>query len=171
MEDLWSKTPNLPMIPLIQQCVEFLRSKAINEEGLFRVNGSTTALVELQQVYEHGKVPELIGIHNVASFVKKFFRELPDPLIPFHTHDELKSILLYNGRTEGNDESTNSNGGNGNAEVVFSPEEKVERCRKILSTVSKRHWQVMNYFFQFLNELVREEHSKKNMMNTNNIGK
>jgi hypothetical protein len=69
---------------------------ALKEEGIFRVSGSASQVERLAQSFAEGK-PDIIynktSCHDVASLLKKFFRELPDPVIPFSFQDDFVAVI------------------------------------------------------------------------------
>lgn len=72
----------------IRKCVEFFRrGDHICFEGIFRVPGSSSAVVRLKNKYQLGKpctynIPDDENPTVVASALKTFLFELPEPLIP-----------------------------------------------------------------------------------------
>ena len=53
--------------------------------GIFRLNGLTSSVEKLRQSINRGTYPDRVptsGLHDVASLVKLFFRQLPAPLVP-----------------------------------------------------------------------------------------
>lgn len=73
----------------IQDCVQFL-SKHLNEEGLFRKSGSHVRQKELQNKLSHGEpISNDTQVADVAGVFKRFFRELPEPIIPVRVQSSL----------------------------------------------------------------------------------
>jgi hypothetical protein len=106
LEELFSRYQNKSMIPLVQQCVEFLRehgtqddflklkSSGMQEEGLFRVSGSHSEVESLTKCLHLGTAfPNNSDPHAVASILKKFLRELPESLIPSNYHPNFVEAL------------------------------------------------------------------------------
>lgn len=71
----------------IKQTIIFL-DKHINQEGLFRKAGSQARQKELVSRLDSGNGlgDKYQGI-DVANCLKKYFRDLPEPIIPFAYHD------------------------------------------------------------------------------------
>ncbi|XP_024085289.1 rho GTPase-activating protein 11A-like isoform X2 [Cimex lectularius] len=65
-------------------------------EGLFRKAGSTSKQRELRALLDCGNRLEITDEHhviNVANLLKLFFRELPEPLIPYKFHNTFLRCL------------------------------------------------------------------------------
>jgi len=57
----------------------------LDTEGLFRVPGEKLKIEELKEKFEQGIIPNLslYSPHDLAGFLKLYFRELPEPLLTF----------------------------------------------------------------------------------------
>ncbi|XP_072518841.1 rho GTPase-activating protein 24 isoform X2 [Salminus brasiliensis] len=76
---------------LVEQCVDFIRQWGLQEEGLFRLPGQANLVKELQDAFDCGEKPSFdsnTDVHTVASLLKLYLRELPEPVIPFCKYDE-----------------------------------------------------------------------------------
>ncbi|KAK1787379.1 hypothetical protein P4O66_002872 [Electrophorus voltai] len=80
------------MAPLVvEQCVDFIRERGLLEVGLFRQPGQATLVKELQEAFDAGEKPSFdssTDVHTVASLLKLYLRELPEPLVPFSRYQE-----------------------------------------------------------------------------------
>ncbi|XP_041741286.2 rho GTPase-activating protein 24 isoform X2 [Coregonus clupeaformis] len=79
---------------LVEQCVDFIRKSGLREEGLFRLPGQANLVKELQDAFDCGEKPSFdcnTDVHTVASLLKLYLRELPEPVIPFSKFDEFLS--------------------------------------------------------------------------------
>ncbi|KAJ7996445.1 hypothetical protein DPEC_G00237150 [Dallia pectoralis] len=80
------------MAPLVvEQCVDFIRERGLLEVGLFRKSGQATLVKELQNAFDAGEKPSFdsTDVHTVASLLKLYLRELPEPLVPFSRYQDL----------------------------------------------------------------------------------
>ncbi|KAM3622934.1 uncharacterized protein V6R79_005027 [Siganus canaliculatus] len=72
-------------VPLVmRRMVEHLRKHALNQEGLFRVNGNVRAVDSLKQRLEAGDHVDLLSESEactVASLLKRYLRDLPEGLV------------------------------------------------------------------------------------------
>ncbi|KAI5102975.1 rho GTPase-activating protein 22-like [Silurus meridionalis] len=76
---------------LVEQCVNFIRERGLDEEGLFRMPGQANLVKELQDAFDYGEKPQFdsnTDVHTVASLLKLYLRELPEPVIPFCKYDD-----------------------------------------------------------------------------------
>lgn len=76
---------------LVEQCADFIRRWGLREEGLFRLPGQANLVKELQDAFDCGEKPSFdcnTDVHTVASLLKLYLRELPEPVIPFCKYDE-----------------------------------------------------------------------------------
>ncbi|KAK9451048.1 uncharacterized protein V1518DRAFT_412409 [Limtongia smithiae] len=81
---------------ILSVCVEFLNKYGLEEEGLYRVSGSASAIEDLKREFAFcGEAttlrPEVHDVHAVASFLKAYIRALPEEMI--RTTPELRSVL------------------------------------------------------------------------------
>ena len=111
LEDM--DTDDVPLFFL--QGIAFLDSNALYTQGLFRVPGSEDTLSNYKRSLDSeqfGGFPEGSAVADVASLIKLFIRQLPEPLIPSSIFTDLLAIrvggedfsqqvrdLLYSDRT------------------------------------------------------------------------
>ncbi|XP_028599483.2 rho GTPase-activating protein 24 isoform X1 [Podarcis muralis] len=76
---------------LVEQCVDFIRLRGLKEEGLFRLPGQANLVKELQDAFDCGEKPLFdrnTDVHTVASLLKLYLRELPEPVIPYAKYED-----------------------------------------------------------------------------------
>ncbi|KAM5194438.1 rho GTPase-activating protein 24 isoform 1-T1 [Mantella aurantiaca] len=79
---------------LVEQCVDFIRQRGLTEEGLFRLPGQANLVKELQDAFDCGEKPAFdsnTDVHTVASLLKLYLRELPEPVIPYAKYEDFLS--------------------------------------------------------------------------------
>ncbi|XP_038061485.1 rho GTPase-activating protein 24-like isoform X2 [Patiria miniata] len=98
-----TSTKQIPSI--VEQCVEQLRERGLQEEGIFRLPGRVSLIKELQERFDCGEKPDFramnTDIHTIASLFKLYLRLLPEPLIPWqHYQSFYDGIKLHQEREE-----------------------------------------------------------------------
>eukprot|EP00049_Salpingoeca_infusionum_P000429 m.39909 g.39909 ORF g.39909 m.39909 type:complete len:1225 (-) comp10365_c0_seq4:3299-6973(-) len=84
--------------PLVSSCVRVLRHNALDEEGLFRVPGSSTQIDELKSAFESGNDPLKDGLpphihpEAVAGLLKLYLRQLANPVMTTEHYKTLVQI-------------------------------------------------------------------------------
>uniref|UniRef100_A0A8C6TX38 Rho GTPase activating protein 22 n=1 Tax=Neogobius melanostomus TaxID=47308 RepID=A0A8C6TX38_9GOBI len=134
---------------LVEQCVSFIREHGLKEEGLFRAPGQTNHVRELQDAFDRGEKPmfnSTTDVHTVASLLKLYIRELPEPVIPFAKYTQFLSC----------------------AQLLTKDRETavVELCKQVKSLPQVNH-NLLQYICKFLDEV--QSHSNENKMSVQNL--
>ncbi|XP_011403146.1 PREDICTED: rho GTPase-activating protein 29-like [Amphimedon queenslandica] len=138
-------------IPLIvQQSVAFIERHSLDSEGIYRLSGATSKVLDLKEKFNEGEPVhwnELNDCHIVTGSVKLYFRELPNPLI---TYDVYPLVIQAVKDFKDDDESFNSN------------------VRQILhKELPRSHYETLQFFVQHLNLVAK--HSDMNKMKSHNL--
>lgn len=144
--ELSDRFPDEPVPGILVACIEILE-KDIRKEGMFRIPGRMTSIVEMKESYEQGNG---LGVEEtetleIAGLVAQFFRELPEPLL---TYD-----LYYNwidAAKKTTDEGIN------------------EGLKNVLGRLEKPNYIILQYFIKFLT--VVNSNSGANRMGAKNLG-
>mmetsp|Transcript_9927 Transcript_9927/g.15982 ORF Transcript_9927/g.15982 Transcript_9927/m.15982 type:complete len:767 (+) Transcript_9927:156-2456(+) len=115
----------------IYDCVEFLTEHGLDSEGIFRVPGDAKKVGEMKSLYDRRQEVSLQGINEVAGLLKLYFRELPEPLIPY-TH--------YKGFITVPSDSS-------------STEDMVEKYKIVMSTMDPLTRNILRYLTYFLKKI------------------
>ncbi|XP_046853723.1 rho GTPase-activating protein 24-like isoform X2 [Xenia sp. Carnegie-2017] len=133
----------------VERCVEFIREKGLSEEGLFRLPGHQKQVSILRDAFNRGKDPTLpddTDVHTVASLLKMYLRELPEPVIPFENFGPLiATIELYE----------------------LHEEDALRKILNQLAEIPKTSYNLLKYLCRFLNQV--HENSKENKMTADNL--
>ncbi len=86
---------------VVYRCLEYLEMKdAASEEGIFRMSGSNTLIKGLRSRFNAEGDLDLLGddepyydVHAVASLLKLYLRELPQPVLTRELHLQFLSVL------------------------------------------------------------------------------
>ncbi|XP_014009837.1 rho GTPase-activating protein 22 isoform X1 [Salmo salar] len=139
-----------PLVPLlVQQCVCFIHQHGLTEEGLFRMPGQTNHVRELQDAFNCGEKP-LFGsntdVHTVASLLKLYLRELPEPVVPFNKYTEFLSTAQL---------------------LAKNQEEGILELGRQLKSLPQVNYNLLRYICRFLDEV--QSHSIQNKMSVQNL--
>nr|XP_056706520.1 rho GTPase-activating protein 22 [Euleptes europaea] len=134
---------------LVEQCADFIREHGLSEEGLFRMPGQANLVKDLQESFDCGEKPPLdrnTDVHTVASVLKLYLRELPEPVIPFARYEDFLSCgqLLSKDRGEGT----------------------LELARQV-KNLPQANYNLLKYICKFLYEV--QTHSSFNKMSVQNL--
>uniref|UniRef100_A0A671QL83 Rho GTPase-activating protein 24 n=1 Tax=Sinocyclocheilus anshuiensis TaxID=1608454 RepID=A0A671QL83_9TELE len=134
---------------LVEQCVDFIREQGLKEEGLFRMPGQANLVKELQDAFDCGDKPLFdsnTDIHTVASLLKLYLRELPEPVIPFNKYEDFLTC----------------------AQLLLKDEEVVSlELVKQVNTLPQANYNLLKYICKFLDEV--QSHSHENKMSVQNL--
>ncbi|XP_076759768.1 rhoGAP_ARAP and RA_ARAPs domain-containing protein RhoGAP15B isoform X1 [Xylocopa sonorina] len=138
---------NVPVI--LDKCINFIYAHGIMSEGIYRQNGSNSAVVKLLKAFRHDAWATQITRstyteHDVATVLRRFLRDLPDPLFPPNIHDRLCFTS----------ENVNEN-------------ERVSAYRKLLSTLTPVPAATLRRILAHLHCLSQQ--SSRNLMTCENL--
>ncbi|KAF3909350.1 hypothetical protein AA313_de0200201 [Arthrobotrys entomopaga] len=87
-------------IPIvIAKCGVFLKDKATDVEGIFRLSGSAKRIKDLQVIFnspdKYGKGLDWTGytVHDAANILRRYLNQLPEPIIPLGYYDKFRQPL------------------------------------------------------------------------------
>ncbi|KAH8256341.1 hypothetical protein KR032_001294 [Drosophila birchii] len=74
------------MVPIfVYSCIEHLEENGLQKVGLFRVSSSKKRIKQLREEFDNGighmRIPVNTCPHDVATLLKEFLRDLPEPLL------------------------------------------------------------------------------------------
>ncbi|XP_068439692.1 rho GTPase-activating protein 22-like [Clinocottus analis] len=134
---------------LVEQCVDFIRERGLDEEGLFRMPGQANLVKELQEAFDCGDKPLFdsnTDIHTVASLLKLYLRELPEPVIPFSKYEDFLNCAQLLAKDE---------------------EEGIQELGRQVNTLPLPNYNLLTYICKFLDEV--QSHSIENKMSVQNL--
>ncbi|XP_029375572.1 rho GTPase-activating protein 24-like [Echeneis naucrates] len=147
---LYERRYGMRLVPLVvEQCVNFIRERGLHEVGLFRQPGQASLVKELQQAFDAGERPSFdssTDVHTVASLLKLYLRQLPEPLVPYSRYQDflLCGQKLRSDRTQG-----------------------LEGLRNLLHELPVANFNLLNFICQFLKEV--QSYSDSNKMSDQNL--
>lgn len=129
----------------LEICVTALAEQGIEEEGLFRVAGSLSKVKRFKASIDSGcfscLIPEYRDVHVLASTLKLYLRELPEPLLTYHLHKEWMQSMQ------------------------FPEQHQVDVVKHLLHKLPQENRNNLAYLIQFLSRLA--EHAKNKMSSSN----
>ncbi|GAB5570660.1 rho GTPase-activating protein 24 isoform X1 [Prionailurus iriomotensis] len=134
---------------LVEQCVDFIRQRGLKEEGLFRLPGQANLVKELQDAFDCGEKPSFdsnTDVHTVASLLKLYLRELPEPVIPYAKYEDFLSC----------------------AKLLSKEEEAgIKELAKQVKSLPVVNYNLLKYICRFLDEV--QSYSGVNKMSVQNL--
>ncbi|RVE68634.1 hypothetical protein OJAV_G00093760 [Oryzias javanicus] len=134
---------------LVQKCVEFIKQHGLDEEGIFRLPGQDNAVKQFRDAFDAGERPSFpsdTDVHTVASLLKLYLRELPEPVVPWTQYQDFLDC-------------TNM--------LDSNSKEGWERLEKQIALLPRLNYNLLGYVCQFLFEV--QLHSSVNKMNVENL--
>jgi len=132
---------------LITKAVKYLRAKALQIEGIFRLSGSNAQIKELKRSFDAGEEIDLNDVedpHVVAGILKLFLRELQTPLFPYNFYP---AVIEHNS--------------------VVDKEAQIKYVCAVVSALPNPYRATVKFLFKFLADVV--ENSQVNRMTASNI--
>ncbi|NWX57425.1 RHG25 protein, partial [Promerops cafer] len=134
---------------LVQKSAEFIREHGVAEEGIFRLPGQDSLVRQLRDAFDAGERPSFgrdTDVHTVASLLKLYLRELPEPVVPWLQYED----FLLCGQALEADETK------GHQELL-----------KQLSLLPRDNYNLLSYICRFLYEI--QLNSSVNKMSVDNL--
>ncbi|KAL3877630.1 hypothetical protein ACJMK2_035313 [Sinanodonta woodiana] len=140
---------------LVEQSIEFLMMYGLETEGLFRLPGRTVLIREMKDRFDQGEKvifdEATIDIHTVASLLKQYIRELPEPLIPGNLYQLLMNCAMrFQSKKEQPDK-----------------DEEVQQVQQLMKEVPADNYNMLKCLCQFLFKVA--EKSSVNKMDATNL--
>ncbi|KAL8711145.1 MAG: hypothetical protein Q9225_007161 [Loekoesia sp. 1 TL-2023] len=84
---------------VVAKCGVFLKEKATDVEGIFRLSGSNKRIKELQTIFDspdrYGKGLDWTGytVHDAANILRRYLNNLPQPIVPLEFYEKFRDPL------------------------------------------------------------------------------
>ncbi|KAJ3556479.1 hypothetical protein NM688_g2008 [Phlebia brevispora] len=80
---------------IVRICIKEIDERGLDAEGLYRVPGRYTSVLELQHKIERNEdefefIPSIDDVYVVSALLKLYLRELPEPLFKFPLQDRIQ---------------------------------------------------------------------------------
>ncbi|XP_004435655.2 PREDICTED: rho GTPase-activating protein 25 isoform X1 [Ceratotherium simum simum] len=120
---------------LVEKCAEFILEHGLNEEGIFRLPGQDNLVKQLRDAFDAGERPSFdrdTDVHTVASLLKLYLRDLPEPVVPWSQYE---GFLLC-------------------GQLMNADETKAQQeLMKQLSILPRDNYSLLSYMCRFLHEI------------------
>lgn len=86
---------NVTIPPVVQQAVDYLRTHALDSEGIFRWTANAQVLKEVQQKFNYGETVDFDkngDVTTAAVILKTFLRELKEPILTFELYEPIMKL-------------------------------------------------------------------------------
>ncbi|XP_022079426.1 arf-GAP with Rho-GAP domain, ANK repeat and PH domain-containing protein 1-like isoform X2 [Acanthaster planci] len=98
LEDQLLTGDNIPII--VSQCINFVATHdGIMTEGIYRLSGTSSVIRKIVTSFTEdprtARLKEEYTVHDVTGALKKFFRELPDPLLTSRLYKKWTEVASY----------------------------------------------------------------------------
>ena len=90
LEEVMARDPSAKVPRVIQDGIAYMYRKGLKDEGIFRLSGAKGDVDSLKAAYDYGEDVDLQAIKDpnvIASLLKLYLRELPEPLLPAKDYD------------------------------------------------------------------------------------
>jgi Rho GTPase-activating protein 1 len=79
----------------LKHLMDHIRQHGMNAQGLFRLSGNVTEVNKVKILLNNNDNVDLChcDIHTIATILKQFFREMPEPLFTYECYDGFLNIL------------------------------------------------------------------------------
>lgn len=97
-----SRYEDRPIPLIIEQCIQAVEKRGMDYEGIYRKSGGAAQMRLIHQSFDAGDPVDLEDdesvndICAVTSVLKQYFRELPNPLLPFNLYSQfIDAVCKY----------------------------------------------------------------------------
>ncbi|XP_071808113.1 protein FAM13A-like isoform X1 [Asterias amurensis] len=139
-----ARGPKGVRVPLfIRKICDFIQMHGIGHEGIFRINGSTRVVDKMKAIIDktgETDFEEAGDVMAIASLLKMFLRELPDPIMTEALHHQFINVQ----------QTFQSN-----------HEECVRQQKNLIQQLPEEHYIVLQYLIRFLVMVAQYESTNK----------
>ncbi|CAK4030578.1 Rho-GTPase-activating 5 [Lecanosticta acicola] len=153
---------------VVAKCGVFLKEKATDVEGIFRLAGSEKRIKELRVAFDspdrYGKGLDWTGytVHDAANILRRYFNQLPEPIIPLEFYQKFRDPLRnHQAQAVGVIESQSP------SEGEFDPEAAIKTYQALITELPPLNRQLLLYILDLL--AVFASKSDLNKMTTTNL--
>ncbi|KAI9664836.1 MAG: hypothetical protein M1821_006284 [Bathelium mastoideum] len=153
---------------VVAKCGVFLKEKATDVEGIFRLAGAEKRIKELRATFDspdrYGKGLDWTGytVHDAANILRRYFNQLPEPIIPLDFYERFRDPLRnHQAQAVGPMDAQAPDVGD------FDAEAAIERYKQLITELPPLNRQLLLYILDLL--AVFASKSDLNKMTTPNL--
>ncbi|VDI00532.1 RalA-binding protein 1 [Mytilus galloprovincialis] len=131
---------------MFRECIDYIEEHGLSCEGIYRISGVKSKIQLLKDCYNKG-LPVFLEEHEpniVASLLKQFLRELPEPVLTAWLMPKFEE-----------------------ASVLKSEKSKVERFHKLIHDLPKPNRMLLSWMIVHMTHVI--ERQKENKMSLQNV--
>ncbi|KAJ5339915.1 GPI biosynthesis protein Pig-F [Penicillium brevicompactum] len=151
---------------VVAKCGVFLKEKATDVEGIFRLNGSAKRIKDLQEVFDsperYGKGLDWTGytVHDAANVLRRYLNQLPEPIVPLEFYERFRDPLrIYQQQIKEGKEPSDAD--------KFDHAKAVDTYQRLIIELPPLNKQLLLYILDLL--AVFASKSDQNRMPSNNL--
>nr|XP_022907070.1 GTPase-activating protein CdGAPr-like isoform X1 [Onthophagus taurus] len=154
-EHLSNSGNNVPTV--LRCCAEFIEKNGI-VDGIYRLSGVTSNIQKLRNAFDEDRIPNLYteeilqDIHSVASLLKMYFRELPNPLCTYQLYQSFVNAVQ---------------GCNPAVRSSDTDHERLLKMREAVQKLPPPHYRTLEYLMRHLARVAK--HGNRTGMTTRNV--
>ncbi|KAF2484037.1 Rho GTPase activation protein, partial [Neohortaea acidophila] len=153
---------------VVAKCGVFLKEKATETEGIFRLAGSEKRIKELKVAFDSpdrfGKGLDWTGytVHDAANILRRYFNQLPEPIIPLDFYNRFRDPLRnHQAQAVGAIEAQSPSVGE------FNPDAAIHAYQQLITELPPLNRQLLLYILDLL--AVFASKADQNKMTTANL--
>ncbi|KAJ5807922.1 hypothetical protein N7474_009191 [Penicillium riverlandense] len=151
---------------VVAKCGVFLKEKATDVEGIFRLNGSAKRIKDLQEIFDsperYGKGLDWTGytVHDAANVLRRYLNQLPEPIVPLEFYERFREPLrTYQKQAQSEDQAADAD--------KFDHAKAVETYQRLIIELPPLNKQLLLYILDLL--AVFASKSDQNRMPSGNL--
>ncbi|KAJ5601184.1 hypothetical protein N7510_010718 [Penicillium lagena] len=151
---------------VVAKCGVFLKEKATDVEGIFRLNGSAKRIKDLQEIFDsperYGKGLDWTGytVHDAANVLRRYLNQLPEPIVPLEFYERFREPLrTYQKQIQSEDQAADAD--------KFDHAKAVETYQRLIIELPPLNKQLLLYILDLL--AVFASKSDQNRMPSGNL--
>ncbi|KAG9238834.1 hypothetical protein BJ875DRAFT_4968 [Amylocarpus encephaloides] len=152
---------------VVAKCGVYLKEKATNVEGIFRLSGSEKRIKELKTIFDspdrYGKGLDWAGytVHDAANVLRRYLNQLPEPIVPLDLYNRFRAPLRgHTMQAVGDNEGPQ-------LPDSFNVSEAIKTYQQLITELPPLNRQLLLYILDLL--AVFASKSDENRMNSQNL--